>query len=183
MVIQQHQLPAPRQLIHRVTGVFYGDILREKIFDPLDMTTTRIISEADIVPNRAAGYRGQGRVEESGMGVAHAEHDCGRIALSARAGSREVGCHALRRTRAATDSLDRMWTPVRLNSGKSHDYGFGWKLGAIRGHRVIEHGGAWQGFKSAIVRFRGDRLTVIVLANLAQTDPDVAPLEERKTAK
>lgn len=89
-----------------------------------------------------------------------------------------------------------MWTPVRLNSGKSHDYGFGWKLGAIRGHRVIEHGGAWQGFKSAIVRFREDRLTVIVLANLAQTDPstlahgivaivdpDVAPLEERKTAK
>ena len=44
-------------LIHRVTGVFYGDFLKKNIFDPLEMATTRIISEADIVPNRAAGYR------------------------------------------------------------------------------------------------------------------------------
>jgi D-alanyl-D-alanine carboxypeptidase len=85
---------------------------------------------------------------------------------------------------------------VTLSSGKAHHYGFGWALDAIRGHRIVEHGGAWQGFKSAIVRFPDDRLTVILLANLAQTDPsklahgiaaivdpDLAPLEESKTAK
>src|SRR5580704_7550804 len=44
-------------LIHRVTGEFYGDFLQQRIFQPLGMQTTRIISEADIVPNRAAGYR------------------------------------------------------------------------------------------------------------------------------
>lgn len=44
-------------LIHRVTGEFYGDFLQRRIFKPLDMSTTRIISEADIVPNRSAGYR------------------------------------------------------------------------------------------------------------------------------
>src|ERR1041384_3645698 len=44
-------------IIHRVSGKFYGDFLRERVFTPLGMTTTRIISEADIVPNRAAGYR------------------------------------------------------------------------------------------------------------------------------
>src|SRR5207247_5700631 len=44
-------------LIHKVTGEFYGNFLQERIFKPLGMTTTRIISEADIVPNRAAGYR------------------------------------------------------------------------------------------------------------------------------
>lgn len=44
-------------LIHRVTGEFYGDFLEERIFRPLGMTTTRIISEADIIPNRAGGYR------------------------------------------------------------------------------------------------------------------------------
>jgi CubicO group peptidase (beta-lactamase class C family) len=93
-------------------------------------------------------------------------------------------------------SLDRMWLPVVLNSGKTHDYGFGWALGAVRGHRVVEHGGAWQGFKSVIVRFPDDRLTVILLANLAQTDPSklahgvaaivdpaLTPVEESKTAK
>ena len=94
------------------------------------------------------------------------------------------------------DSLKRMWTPVTLNSGNTHPYGFGWALGDVRGHRLVEHGGAWQGFKSAIVRFPDDRLTVILLANLAQTDPTrlahgiaalvdpaLAPVEDSKTAK
>ncbi len=44
-------------LIHRVTGEFYGDFLQQRIFRPLGMESARIISEADIVPNRAAGYR------------------------------------------------------------------------------------------------------------------------------
>src|SRR6266446_678547 len=41
-------------LIHRVTRQFYGDFLHDRIFQPLGMNT-RIINEADIIPNRAAG--------------------------------------------------------------------------------------------------------------------------------
>jgi len=44
-------------LIHKVTGKFYGDFLQERIFKPLGMNRTRIISEEDIIPRRAAGYR------------------------------------------------------------------------------------------------------------------------------
>src|SRR6185369_14735704 len=44
-------------LIRKVTGKYSGDFLQERIFKPLSMTTARIISEDDIVPNRAAGYR------------------------------------------------------------------------------------------------------------------------------
>ena len=43
-------------LIHRVSGRFYGDLLRDSVFKPLGMNDARIISEADIVPNRADGY-------------------------------------------------------------------------------------------------------------------------------
>ena len=43
-------------IIHRVTGQFYGDFLREHLFRPLGMGTARVNSDADIVPNRAAGY-------------------------------------------------------------------------------------------------------------------------------
>jgi CubicO group peptidase (beta-lactamase class C family) len=44
-------------LIHKVSGEFYGDFLQQRIFRPLGMTSTRIISEADIIPNRSAEYR------------------------------------------------------------------------------------------------------------------------------
>src|SRR5215813_10269008 len=68
-------------------------------------------------------------------------------------------------------SLDQMWTPVKLNDGKTQPYGFGWGLGEVRGHHLIEHGGAWQGFKSHIARYVDDKLTVVVFANLAQANP------------
>jgi len=51
-------------IIHRITGTFYGDLLRSQVFEPLGMRTARIISESDIVPNRADGYRlVEGRLE------------------------------------------------------------------------------------------------------------------------
>jgi hypothetical protein len=64
-----------------------------------------------------------------------------------------------------------MWTPVKLNGGETGHYGFGWFLGEVNGHRLIQHGGAWQGFTSDIARYVDDKLTVIVLANLAGAIP------------
>jgi len=60
---------------------------------------------------------------------------------------------------------------VKLNDGKTHPYGFGWALGEVRGHRIIEHGGSWQGFKSQISRYVDDKLTVVVFANQARANP------------
>jgi hypothetical protein len=65
-------------------------------------------------------------------------------------------------------SYEQMWTPVTLNNGTSAPYGFGWRITkSDSGHQVLEHGGAWQGFASYIVRYPEDRLTVAVLCNRA----------------
>ena len=44
-------------IIHKVSGQFYGDVLRDRVFKPLGMQSARVINEADIVPHRAAGYQ------------------------------------------------------------------------------------------------------------------------------
>ena len=44
-------------LIHKVTGKFYGDFLAERIFQAARHDDRSSYLEADIVPNRAAGYR------------------------------------------------------------------------------------------------------------------------------
>jgi len=65
-------------IIGRVSGQFYGDFLRENIFIPAGMHTTRIISEADIVPRRVAGYRVVAKqIKKSGVGCAESQHDGG----------------------------------------------------------------------------------------------------------
>jgi len=43
-------------VINRVAGMFYGDFLQQRVFGPLGMKQTRVISDKDIVPNRASGY-------------------------------------------------------------------------------------------------------------------------------
>lgn len=165
-------------LIHKASGMFYGDFLQERIFGPLGMTTTRIISEEDIIPNRAAGYRvvkGQLKNQEWVAPTLNTTAD----------GSLYFSILDLQKWDAALaegkllkkSSFDEMWTVAKLKNGKpnSGDYGFGWFLESVHGHRIIEHEGAWQGFNTSINRYVDDKLTVVVLTNLAACDPgDIA---------
>lgn len=161
-------------LIHRVTGKFYGDFLQERIFQPLDMKTTRIISEADIVPNRAAGYRldkGELKNQEWVAPMLNTTADGSLYFSVLDLAKWDAALYTEKLLKRS--SLDLMWTPVRLKNGEPNKdgYGFGWIVGSRHGHRVVHHDGAWQGFKSAIARYVDDRLTVVVLANLAEAEP------------
>ena len=162
-------------LIHRASGKFYGDFLQERVFQPLGMSTTRIISEADIIPNRAAGYvlvKGELKNQEWVAPTLNTTAD-GSLYFSildlAKWDAALYTDKLLKRS-----SLDQMWTVAKLNNGEpnSGHYGFGWFIDHIRGHRVIEHEGAWQGFTTNISRYVDDRLTVVVLTNLAGSHPD-----------
>jgi len=153
-------------LIHKVSGKFYGDFLQERVFKPFGMSTARIISEADIVPNRAAGYRlvnGQLKNQSWVSPSLNTTAD-GALYLTvydmAKWDAALYTDKLLKRT-----TLEQMWTPVKLNNGKTHPYGFGWMLGEVRGHRIVEHSGSWQGFKAQITRYVDDKLTVIVFVN------------------
>ena len=67
------------------------------------------------------------------------------------------------------EELARMWSIDPLRSGESPllHYGYGWETNRLRGHRVIEYDGNWQGFQAAMAHYEDRRLTVIVLTNLA----------------
>ena len=161
-------------LIHCVTGEFYGDFLQQRIFQPLGMQTTRIISEADIVPNRAAGYRlvkGELKNQEWVAPMVNTTADGSLYFSVLDLAKWDAALYTEKLLKRS--SFDQMWTPAKLKNGQPNQagYGFGWFIGERHGHRVISHDGAWQGFKSAIARYVDDRLTVVVLANLAEAKP------------
>jgi len=161
-------------LIHRVTGEFYGDFLQQRIFRPLDMSTTRIISEADIIPNRAAGYRlvkGELKNQEWVAPAINTTADGSLYFSILDLAKWDAALYAERLLKRS--SLQLMWTPALLKDGKPNKagYGFGWFIENRHGHRVISHDGAWQGFKTSIARYLDDRLTVAVLTNLAEAEP------------
>lgn len=158
-------------LIRIVSGQFYGDFLAQRVFKPLGMTTARIISEADIIHNRAAGYElVKGEIKNQTW-VAPSLNTTADGALYLTVLDMIKWDDALSAGKLLKkESYDLMWSPVKLNNGTTHPYGFGWMFGDVNGKKLIEHGGAWQGFKAHIARYPDNKLTVIVLANLAQTN-------------
>jgi CubicO group peptidase (beta-lactamase class C family) len=159
-------------LIHKVSGKFYGDLLQEKIFKPLGMNTARIINEADIVANRAAGYRlakGELKNQEWVSPALNTTADGSLYLTVLDMAKWDAALYTEKLLKKS--SLEQMWTAVKLNNGKTQNYGFGWSFGEVKGHKIIEHGGAWQGFTTFIARYVDDKLSVIVLTNLADADP------------
>jgi len=157
-------------IIHKITGMPYAEFLNERIFKPLGMTSTRLISDRDIIPNRAAGYEidrnGELKNQEWVSPTFNSTAD-GTLYFNvldlAKWDEALYGTKLLKQS-----SLDRIWTVYPLSNGKSNPagYGFAWLIGAQDGHKRIEHGGAWQGFTCRISRYPDDSLTVVVLTNL-----------------
>jgi CubicO group peptidase (beta-lactamase class C family) len=161
-------------LIHRVTGEFYGDFLQARIFKPLGMQSTRIISEADIVPNRSAGYRlvkGELKNQEWVAPMVNTTADGSLYFTVLDLAKWDAALYTEKLLKRS--SLDLMWTPARLKDGQANkgNYGFGWFIDDRAGHRCIHHDGSWQGFETAIDRYVDDQLTVVSLANLAESEP------------
>lgn len=156
-------------LIRKVSGEFYGDLLQKRIFGPLGMKHTRIIDEGDIIPNRAAGYRLKDGVLKNQEWVSPTVNTTADGSLYFTVEDLSKWDEALSAEKLLSRAgFEQMWTPVKLKNGSTAPYGFGWGIGTTKsGHRMLEHGGAWQGFTSYIVRFPDDRLTVVTLCNRA----------------
>ncbi len=60
-------------------------------------------------------------------------------------------------------SLREAFTPVKLNSGATYPYGFGWSV--EEEGKVLAHTGGWVGFRTLIVRDIDKKQTLIVLTN------------------
>ncbi len=163
-------------MIHKVTGdQTYGDVLAKRVFGPLHMTTARVISDRDIVPNRAAGYEmtKQGLKNQEWVAPTGNSTADGSLYLTVLdyakwdAGLRE-------RKLLKPESWAEVYRPVKLNSGKTYPYGFGWSLEKTPGERgAYQHGGAWQGFRTFFIRYLDDEISVVVLTNSASAEPEI----------
>ncbi|MDP9478317.1 MAG: beta-lactamase family protein [Actinomycetota bacterium] len=152
-------------LVERVAGEPYGRFLARRIFEPLGMGSTCLNDRAAIIPGRADGYTlrdgALGNAEYTSNTWAYAE---GGIVSSASDMARWDA--ALTEGRVLPPPLlRRMWEPARLSDGRAGEFGLSWWAGEIGGRRVIAHNGSKPGFSSDHVRFVGEGLSVVLLAN------------------
>jgi CubicO group peptidase (beta-lactamase class C family) len=162
------------EIIRKVSGKPWGEFMRQRVFAPLGMDSTRVTTLRDIVANRADGYYWRGHLENDEVMLA--VRPSGAF-LSSVLDLAKWDAALYGHTLLTQASLDEMWTPVTLNDGKQHPYGYGWELSPIGAHRVVRHGGTITGFRSSYVRLVDDKVSVIVLANGATALPGAMAIE------
>jgi CubicO group peptidase (beta-lactamase class C family) len=173
-------------VIQKVSDEPYQDFVRERIFKPLGMNkTVAFVKGTNEVPNRAFGYnkdKASGKFVFRDQSPTSAVLGDGGIYTSVNEmvkwdeGLRE---HKLLSEVEMRDAL----TPVQVTEGRKRrdgtmiEYGFGWFLDPYKGHERQYHDGGTTGFLTTIQRFPKDGLTVIVLSNRTDLDPDAEALK------
>lgn len=151
------------EIISKVSGKPWPDFLNERVFAPLEMNATRTTNMTELVPNRANGYIWRnGKLQNASIYFALRPSG----ALLSTVLDLAKWDAALQNGKLLKQStLEQMWTPVKLNDGKTYPYGFGWQLESVGGHKQVNHGGSLPGFRSQLARFVDDKVTVVVLTN------------------
>lgn len=158
-------------IIEKVSGKTYEEFLHQRIFKPLGMKNTFYGNHRKIISRRVSGY------SRSRHGVINADY----ISMTTpyAAGALISNIDDLAAWTAGLNSgkliskklLEKMYTPVKLNSGKTFDYGYGFSITNRNGKRAIVHGGGIDGFVTYAIYMPEDEIYTAVLTNNAGKDP------------
>lgn len=182
-------------VVAKASGKSYGDFLRERIFVPLGMNHTVVFQKGkNEVVNRAFGHSKENDAfRETDQSSTSATLGDGGIYSNLEDLAKwddALRNHTLLSGREMQPAL----TPVKLNDGsephwpkeanddnlhpgKPVSYGFGWFLDPYEGLQRTWHTGSTMGFRTVIERFLGQNLTIVILSNRTDLDPEKLSLQ------
>jgi CubicO group peptidase (beta-lactamase class C family) len=153
------------QIVKRVTGQTLRQFAQDRIFGPLQMTSTHFHDDHTmIVPRRATGY---------------APHKGGSFEID-MSNFEQLGDGSVMTTVedlfkwdqnfdhplvGGADAIRQLTTPGTLNNGQTIPYAMGLFLDHYRGLNWIHHSGEWVGYRAALSRFPDQHFSTLVLCN------------------
>jgi CubicO group peptidase (beta-lactamase class C family) len=187
-------------VVEKVSGERFGLFLHQRIFVPLKMRNTLAYEKGkNEVPHRAYGHSLAAETngaENQAVGINIAEKQTSKVwrqtdqsPTSAVLGDGGIYSslddlakwdRALRNhTLLSEAEMQPALTPVRPTAGPAKSpegpnvsYGFGWFLDPYNVHKRMSHDGDTIGFRTTIQRFPDDKLTIVVLANRTDINPE-----------
>jgi len=146
-------------IIEKVSGVPYGDFIRDNIFKPLEMHNSGFEYHGQEIENFAKGYvLANGNITDAEFRVMSNAHASG--ALYSTVEDLYRWDRALYTEKLIDKSkLNDMFKP---HKGK---YGYGWGIDEIFNKKISAHGGEIEGFETYMTRFVDDDVCIITLSN------------------
>jgi len=154
-------------IIENITNKKYEVFLKERIFNPLDMNKTRLVSYKELIDGRADGYSFADNRYILAPRFEIDEFSNGGIVSNVREMSKLHQAFTSEKI-LKKNTLQQMWSPTVLTDGKPvPQYGYGFGLSPYQGRKRIGHnGGGGMGFSTALTHFPEERLTVVLLTNV-----------------
>ena len=156
------------RVVEGASGQKFADFVGENIFKPAAMERIRVDSVADIIPNRAQGYRitDKGVLTNSpladnsykvpGGGFVSTAEDLARFAVALQTD------RLLKR-----ETLELMYAPQKTKDGKETSYGLGWGVSRRpTGERAVGHSGGQQRVSTFLGMQPDQGLAVVIMSNL-----------------
>ena len=161
------------EIVARRTGTSFPEFMRREIFEPLGMVSSMVpLDPSQVVPNRAGSYR----VTPDGVRKIPSNLSAwGSSSLFTTADDLLRWVAFLQGGTEAVEELHRAARRLAEENGSADRlprYGWGQIVEELHGHRVLRHGGAWAGYRSALIRLPEEGLAVAVLANRSDLEAD-----------
>lgn len=168
-------------IIEKISGLSLGTFMDENLFSKTGMSRTAMDRAEDVVPYRAGGYDSAPGQPGKYRNALYTPYTFPGPAGGLRSTVGDLckwhvalfGGHvvapqllALMTTPAKTAAgLTTSQAAVNARASDKVDYGFGIRVGNLRGHRFFQHSGNIAGFASYIQTFPDDKITIALLAN------------------
>lgn len=160
------------EVVSRVTKKSFPQWTKENIFIPLKMNDTQFYDDHEkIVPNRAYSYYKSDSIYKKSV-LSYA--NVGATSLFTTVEDLSKWADNFYTKIVGNDNIMKMMEqPFILNNGDTVDYAFGQGPGKYRGQKFWAHTGADAGYRSQLLRFPDQRVSIAVFSNLANFNTGV----------
>jgi CubicO group peptidase (beta-lactamase class C family) len=153
-------------VVEAAAGMPFVEFVQQRIFDVAGMTSS-VVHDHTLpeVKNRAIGY------DPSGDGFQLNDADplngiVGSGGIYSTLNDMFMWDQALYGEKLISEELqDLAFSSGRSNDGELLNYGFGWRVDTLDGHKRLRHSGSWVGFRTHIVRIPDLKFAAVMLSN------------------
>lgn len=160
------------ELIERVSGRPFHEYIDEIIFTPLKMENTVLFEDNQkVIPNLASPYYFDGTSYKKG--IRNSKDIVGNTGIRTSIEDLSKWIINFEKIKIGSKGLfDKLVQRAVLKNGDTLSYAFGQKISNYNGRKVVSHGGADAGYRSQVLRFPEEKLSIIVLANNGSLNAD-----------
>ncbi|KQZ45020.1 hypothetical protein ASD58_01850 [Duganella sp. Root1480D1] len=152
-------------IVEKLSGMTYHDFVAKNIFEPLGMQDTAQEGFERSARRHIKGHRLSGKEIVPVKDI--------DVTLAYSAGALVTTVDDMARWDAAVSSGKLLkpaswlqaFTACSLPQDAPCNYGYGWNIGTLAGHRMFHHGGSIPGFTAQALRLPDDKVFVAVLTN------------------